>query len=807
MKHFQNSDTVAARKVALRNFASLAVIAAAVTASPLAAQVTDAAQVPTITEAAPQAAAEPATTGAQSSRGSISDDIVVTARRTEERLQNVPVAVTAFGTEQLTERRILTESDLQSVTPGLTVRQSSSSNQLSLSLRGQSIDAYSYSAPAVLTYFNEVQQGGVTATSFFDLQSIQVVKGPQGTLFGRNATGGAVLYQTQAPTRNFEGYGRAGYGNYDNRELEGAINVPLGTFGAFRVSGKLQKRDGFQHNLYNGGRLNSVDSQVIRGSLLIAPEGSGFENKTVYQHGFFGGNSGGIKLQNFYTPGQTNNGNALNATAAALYPAGFINFTTDARVRQLGFDGIADYLQKQQKIGFYDFYNDADGRHRAKQDTVSNTTSFDLSDNLVIKNIFGYNNVVSRDKSDVDGSPFQIVTLGAADTMRFNYVFRTRQVSDELQLQGKAFDEKLSYIFGLFGSKETQGQQALYNIGGDYPQPGPAGAPFQYNFKSIDKSRAVFGQATYAVAPELNVTLGGRYTWEKIRIEQLPGDLYQSIGIGPRSEKFSKPSWNVGIDYHITDSLMVYANHRGSWRTGGFNGTSLDTIDGVMVPNAFKPETTYDFEIGAKFAGQIGGLPARFNVALYDQYVKNVQRTVYIAVTAVSGNVAKARVTGAELDGQITLASWLQVGGAFNYTNARYTDPDATVGNFTLAFGPYGDTPKYSGSAYVRASADLPNGNGEVVARGDLYAQSGNFYTNLNDSLSPGTRIPSYALLNGRLEWNDIAGSRISAAAYIRNITDKKYYAGGLGLGAVVGTNGTLTGMPRMYGAEVSFKF
>lgn len=802
MKAFQNSKTVAARKAALRHVASLAVIAVVGAANPLAARAADAEQVsaPTTSEPVPQATAQP-------SRGSITDDIVVTARRTEERLQNVPVAVTAFGADQLIERRITTESDLQSVTPGLTVRQSTSSNQLSLALRGQSIDAYSYSAPAVLTYFNEVQQGGVTATSFFDLQSIQVVKGPQGTLFGRNATGGAVLYQTQAPTRDFGGYVRAGYGNYDNRELEGAINVPLGTFGAFRVSGKLQKRDGFQRNLYNGGRLNSIDSQVIRGSLLISPEGSVFENKTVYQHGFFGGNSGGIKLQNFYTAGQTNNGNALNGTAAALYPAGFINFTRDARVRQLGFDGIADYLQKQRNIGFYDFYNDGDGRHRAKQDTVTNTTSIDLSDNMVIKNIFGYNNVVSRDKSDVDGSPFQIVTLGAADPMRHNYVFRTRQVSDELQLQGKAFDEKLSYIFGLFVSKETQGQQAFYNIAGDYPQPGPAGAPFQYNFRSIDKSKAVFGQATYALTPVLNFTVGGRYTWEKIRIEQLPGDLYQSIGIGPRSEKFSKPSWNVGLDYHITDSLMVYANHRGSWRTGGFNGTSLDTINGMMVPNAFKPETTYDFEIGAKFAGDIGGLPARFNIALYDQYVKNVQRTVYIAVTAVSGNVNKARVTGAELDGQVTLAPWLQVGGSFNYTNARYTDPNATVGNFTLAFGPYGDTPKYSGSAYVRASAELPDGNGELVARGDLYAQSANFYTNLNDSLSPGTRIPSYALLNGRLEWNEIAGSKVSAAAYVRNITDKKYFAGGLGLGAVVGTNGTLTGTPRMYGAEVSFKF
>lgn len=131
-----------------------------------------------------------ATTSTHAEEGA---DIVVTARRTEEKLQDVPVAVAAFSTASLAERRIVSEADLQVATPGLTVRSTTSSNQLNYSIRGQSVDSFSYSSPAVVAYFNNVPVGGTTATAFFDLGSIQVLKGPQGTLFGRNATGGAVL--------------------------------------------------------------------------------------------------------------------------------------------------------------------------------------------------------------------------------------------------------------------------------------------------------------------------------------------------------------------------------------------------------------------------------------------------------------------------------------------------------------------------------------------------------------------------------------------------------------------------------------
>ena len=231
------------------------------------------------------------------SSGVPSGDIVVTARRQEERLQDVPVAVSAFGAEALAERRILSETDLQSATPGLTVRSVTSSNQLNYAIRGQSIDSFSYTAPAVVSYFNEVQAGGTTATAFFDLSSIQVLKGPQGTLFGRNATGGAVLYESAKPKLDkMEGYLTAGYGNFDNREIEGAINLPLSSFAAIRVAGRYQKRDGYQRNLYNGQDQGSVDASTIRGSLLLESGDGRFQNVAVVQYGRYKGRSLGLKM-------------------------------------------------------------------------------------------------------------------------------------------------------------------------------------------------------------------------------------------------------------------------------------------------------------------------------------------------------------------------------------------------------------------------------------------------------------------------------------------------------------------------------
>lgn len=751
-----------------------------------------------------------------------SDDIIVTARRGSERLQDVPVAVAAFSAQALTERRIQTETDLQFATPGLTVRAALSSNQINYAIRGQSIDAFSFSPPAVTAYLNEVPTGGTSGTALFDLESIQVLKGPQGTLFGRNATGGAVLYASARPGREFGGYLKGAYGNYDNVEVEGALNIPLGSSISLRLAGRSQNRDGFQRNLIDGSRLGSIDAQIGRASLLIEPEGSGFSNLTVFQHGKYGGTNlspdvqrvNGINNPATYVDPVDGVTKPLATTMRDLHGPDVLGpgagSSTDPRVNAL-YNGIADYIAKReagQAGGFYDVSINRNQKHRAKQTFLSNTTAYDFGSHLTIKNIFGYNKVVSNDFLDVDGSPYEFFgALGGPPQRKWGstydgngYIFGTKQWSDELQASGKV--GALKYIVGGFISQEQTYSYVPLTILPDLTQPYLG----SYDGTSKDKSRAIYAQLTYAVTDRLNLTGGLRYTWEDYRIHfqpSTPGDPKLIGFFNPGKIKDSKPSWLASVDYRVTESLLVYFNHRGSWRTGGFNALSAAQAPN---PDSFKPETTYDFELGAKFAGDIGSTRTQINVAIYDQYLKNVQRSVYIDNGATAGNVRKARVSGVELDGNIEFSRNFSVGGAFTYTDGRFTDGRATVGGRSFVFGPYADAPKYTGSFFARASTDVGDA-GNVALRGDVYAQSKFYYSNLNSTVLPNTVIRGYQIVNLRAEWNEIFGSQVSAAAYVSNLTKEKYYVGGIALGQITGTNGTIPGTPRMYGLELNTKF
>lgn len=774
------------------------------------------------------------------------NEIIVTARRTEENLSDVPVSVAAIGAAELTERRILSESDLQSATPGLTVRQTNSSNQISFSLRGQSLDAFSFASPAVLNYVNEFNAQGVSASAFYDLQSIQVLKGPQGTLFGRNATGGAVLYETRKPDGDFGGYARLSYGNYDNRLAEGAINIP-GDVISGRVAAHYQKRDGYQRNLLLGTRNASVDAFSVRPTIQI--ETGNFTNTTMYQYTFTGGTSAGLRATNYYginaanAPEGVNPNNFVNGQpydgnlgfglpSATLYPDGITPALEYADTfAEFNFTGLPSFIDALDGYGFYDIFNNQTGRHRAKQHTVTNTTTFDFDSGMTLKNVFGYNRSRSRDYTDVDGTPFEPLNIGfGGGTSGENYgdpnlggptaegyTYIQEQLSNELQLSGSA--GALDYIGGLYFFKGKDKQRMPLAFAPDYTTAGTGvenlGA-FLREYQVESESKAVYAQITYAVTDALNVTAGGRWTWEttdfapKRRTDGYDvflDDFNIGLGIGPETLKANKPSWSVSLDYKVTPDLLLYAAHRGSWRTGGFNGTaSAVDENGNNVANRFSPETTYDFEVGAKFNGYLGSMPTTFNLAVYDQHIKNVIRAIYLGVAAVSGNVGKARVSGFEADMSIEPADWFEMGATLAYTDARYTENTATVGNTVVEFGPYGDVPKWTGSAFAKASYDM-NDTGVLSLRGDLYKQSSFYFSNAANTILPGTKIDGYTLIDLRAEWANAMGSDVSISAYVKNLTDKEYNVGGFALGAVNAINAVLPGLPRMYGVEVNLQF
>ena len=764
-------------------------------------------------------------------------EIVVSARRQNEELERVPLAVIALSTSALNEQHITSEQDLQMAVPGLLTVASTSTNQLSFSIRGQAVDAFSYTSPTVLAYFDEFQTGGTTATTFFDLQSVQVLKGPQGTLFGRNSTGGAVLYTSTQPGKELEGYFNYTTGDFNEQKVEGAITIPLAEWASVRLAAEDEHRDGYEHNLYLDIDEGSIDNRNFRGTLLLTPLNA-LQNTTTFQYGRQFGNQGASKTAGVYI----NCPPSPSCAAVELYPPGVpTGGTYPAKLAT--YNGLLNFVGMQASQPFWNVWNDADGGHDAQLKEAVNKTTYTVNDELSIKNIVGHNQVASRDQNDGDGSPFALLTSGTSGTSREGLLYSTEQYSEELQFVGTAFAKRLNYLVGGYYDRDNEGQNAPLNIGcGSIAFPAtpenPAGCEvpggLRYNFENDEESRALFGQATYVLVDDLKATAGYRETWEDIQFRyvddgSVPGDAHQLAGVPvPPTLSEREPSWTLGLDYELTPQTMLYVVQRGGFRVGGFNGASaVQTSTGATVIDSYKPEIARDLEFGIKYAGRLGGFPMRVNADVYQERVRDAQRVVSTDLSSFTVNANKTQVDGFELDALIDVTSWLQAGLSYAYTDARYTDGsthftevDAITGAIdtrSVILGPYADAARNAGSLYLRAAHQLPDSLGQLVVRQDLYSQSYFYYSNFVESvnvpangigpLDPNTKIGGYTLLNARVEWNNIAGSRFHAAAYVRNMLNKQYEVGGVGLGATVGLDTVILGTPRMAGLEVGLKF
>ena len=275
----------------------------------------------------------------------------------------------------------------------------------------------------------------------------------------------------------------------------------------------------------------------------------------------------------------------------------------------------------------------------------------------------------------------------------------------------------------------------------------------------------------------------------------------------------SAPSWNFNLQEQFDSHNQIYFTQRGSFRSGNFNG--------AVVPynfvNFFKNEYTHDFEIGYKFSGYVAGRRTHFNIAAYDQIVKNAQHSIYAVVagapSAFTVNVPQATIKGVEADGDIQLVDWLKLGFAGAYTDAKYTknqvDLSSQTGTpgFIVPFDSYPDAPKVSGSLYAEFTLPVPSEWGDMHIRADSFTQTHSFFSNNNGNLTPDTRIKGYTTVALRYSWDHIMGSKFSAGVYVKNLLDKLYYASGYVEGASGGFNTVIPGEPRAVGGELSVKF
>jgi len=678
-------------------------------------------------------------------QGPMPGEIVVTANRREERGQDVPIAITALSPQRLEQQGINKEQDLQASVPSLVVGPNGqgSRDSNSFTIRGQG--ATFQASPGVVVYLNEVplpsgvtlsQQGG--PGNFVDLESLQVLSGPQGTLFGRNTTGGAVLLVPKKPSDELGGWIKGEYGNYDRKYLEGALNVPMGEKLAIRAVGAYHDRDGYTRDVIWNKDRDNEHWYSGRLGILFKPTDT-ISNYTLIYGSHSKNNGAGLIHSAFNIgsadPTSPNFGGLAGLGLCADLPVGAVGgYSCDvyraatANAQALGPRKTAfsvDTFSKTQTWG------------------VSNTTDIDLTDEIKLRNIVSYQKMKVGYRYDGDATVLQqhdvdpgrlpangVVTLPGTN-FPVTYLNSTgdtelprddfRVWTEELQLQGRMLDGNLDWTIGGFYFDQRpdgpQGSRAIVYCPG--VQTGTCTASqAQYGTSSV--SKALYGQATLnlaALSPSLEglrLTGGYRQTWDHVYgfatqfnySSLLPAGTVvcgsDSALVVPEasaleacrfsgSQRTSSPSWLVGLDYKVSSNILLYGKVSHSYKAGGFNPYAVFFgQNGQPDTRTFLPEDVTSYELGMKSDFRLGTVPFRFNVAGYSTDYKDIQRASgdFNATTGAGGartRNADARIRGIEVEASLRPFPGLEIGGNFSYTDAKYKKYEYTSATPTLA--------------------------------------------------------------------------------------------------------------------------
>lgn len=712
--------------------------------------------------------------GQQKKQSLVLEEVLVTARKREENIQDVPVAITALSSEDLRVKGVTKPDDLQFHTPGLEVRTSSIQRaSISYFIRGQGQTFGS--SPSVVTYFADAPLSNSSRVSIgnnsvlFDLSSVQVLKGPQGTLFGRSTTGGAVLFQPQRPTGEFGGFIQQSVGNYNFRETNAAINIPIikDVLNA-RLAVNLVDRDGFTKSLTTGQDLDdrnrdsyrlglefqpneSINSYLMFARNEVAENNSGsvltdFDdtNPIFDTTPFAGGGWFGLALPPGLSPAAPNGGlcyainpgNAAGAASCISERLGVLdNLRNGLLAEEARFNNGGDDAKR---------YNTTGGEliFAGKTEQLLNITSVDIGKlgflgDITLKNVFStVRNLGVRTKYNA-GSPIanglvynnfgmeNFVPVGTSDADGHNDWLD--DYSEEFQILGNVND-KHSWILGYYIEKQKYelNYPPLFGAYGNVFNPTPVLSPQVVSIFSAnqeDKQTGVFAQTTIdlsdALLQGLKFTAG--YRWTKSTgtrggrapdMAQLAmGNLVPSNVLVDRPAIESQaPSWTVGLDYQWNDDTLVYMAHRRGFKPGGSNVAPVVPVANYVA--SYDPETVDDFEIGIKSDWSLAGMPVRTNAAIYKMWYEDIQRNETFATASgipftQVNNIAKAEIQGLELSAMLIATERLQLGLNYSYIDAKYTEwPGFVANRFTGELLPYKDSP-YVGTPEHQGSVSL----------------------------------------------------------------------------------------------------
>ena len=709
----------------------------------------------------------------------ILEEVVVTAQRREEPLLDVPISASVLSSVEIERLQLDRVSTLQYATPNLTVTPyPGTQTRVTVGMRGQvEPELFPTLDPAVGLYLDGVYIARMSGANLdlIDMERVEVLRGPQGTLFGRNTIGGAINLIPYRPTSEFSGLVMAGAGNYDRRDLTAIVNVPLsGDEYALRLTASRKEHDGYGRNVLLDQDLNAGATDFARVQLNVAPADRWDLNLS-------------FDFTRIDTPR-----NLLTLLAAfppnTLVPAARGNPT----------DSLTNYEHpfarniEANRVGTAD----------ADVGGASGTLTIDLG-GLTMKSITAYRWLQSNDDNlDLDGTPYDLFTIHE----RYE---RQHQVSQELQAYGDALGDRFTWIGGLY----------YFDEHGTFSQRIGAIAPITL-LEAISLPRgtvsndsiAAYAQLTYAIAPALRITLGARYNRDR---RQLTSSNARILGVTETctlapsvidvpgvcraslpTRTFSYVPYTFAIDFEPIDAAMIYAKASRGYRAGGYNLRGTTEVD----LDTFEPEQVTAYEVGAH--AELLEQRLQLNLAAYRSIFDDIQLVERIPgpdgalPLPLTQNGGEARIDGGEIE-IIALLAVLRLAGTVGITDAKYTDLDPRVVDVT-SDSKFLQTP----DATASIAADLPimAGFGEINLHADYSWRDDVTFRYDPRSLADQA---AYGLLNAMLS-AQFDRSNVALTLWGRNLTDKRYLVRATDSVSLVTA---MPGDPRTYGVSLTYRF